>query len=71
MRGFRHFFYKALEDAASGNPSTSSRIKMEYMLGRTRFPKLEINYYRTNPLELAEEYLNAVPNLTIYEDEDV
>ena len=66
MKGFRRFFYKALKDAASDDSPTSSMIKKECMLGHTELPNLDA-HYRTNPLELAKEYLNAVPNLTIYE----
>ncbi len=35
------------------------------MMGHTGLIKLDRNYFKTHTLELAEEYLNAIPNLTI------
>ena len=34
-------------------------------MGHTGLIKLDRNYFKTHTLELAEEYLNAIPNLTI------
>ena len=42
-----------------------SLIKKEFMMGHTGLIKLDRNYFKTHTLELAEEYLNAIPNLTI------
>jgi hypothetical protein len=39
------------------------------MMGHTGLVKLDKNYFKTHVLELAEEYLNAVPNLTISDEE--
>lgn len=35
------------------------------MMGHAGLIKLDKNYFKTHTLELAEEYLNAIPNLTI------
>jgi hypothetical protein len=39
------------------------------MMDHTGLVKLDRNYFQTHVLELAEEYLNAVPNLTIDDSE--
>ena len=66
MNGFRRFCNKALKDAKSDDATLSSLIKKERMLGHTGLIKLDKNYFKTNSLEIAKEYLSAVPNLTIY-----
>ena len=38
-------------------------------MGHKGLLKLDPNYYKTNPLELADTYVNAVPNLTVSESE--
>ena len=70
MNGFRRFCNKALKDAVSDDSPLSSLIKKERMLGHTGIIKLDINYYKIDPLEIAKEYLRAVPGLTIYETWD-
>ena len=39
------------------------------MIGHKGLLKLDPNYYKTDPQELAYTYVNAVPNLTISESE--
>ena len=39
------------------------------MMAHTGLTKLDRNYFQTHTLELIEEYLNAVPNLTISNEE--
>ena len=67
MNGFRRFCNKALKSAKSGDSTLASLIKKERMLGHSGPIKLDKNYFKTNPLEIAKEYLSAVPNLTIHE----
>ena len=66
MNGFRRFCNKALKGAKSGDSTLASLIKKERMLGHSGPVKLDKNYFKTNPLEIAKEYLGAVPNLTIH-----
>lgn len=66
MNGFRRFFNKTLKDAKSNDSPISSLTKKERMMGHAGLIKLDVNYYKIDSLELAKEYLNAVPNLTIY-----
>ena len=39
------------------------------MMGHIGLTKLDKNYYKTHTLELAEEYINAIPDLTISDEE--
>ena len=66
MNGFRRFCNKALKDAKSDDSTLSSLIKKERMLGHVGLDKMDRSYFKTNMLEVAKEYLSAVPNLTIY-----
>ena len=66
MNGFRRFCNKALKDAKSDDAPLSSLIKKERMLGHTGLVKMDRNYFKSNMLEIAKEYLSAVPNLTIH-----
>ena len=66
MNGFRRFCNKALKDAKSDDSTLASMIKKERMLGHAGLLKMDRNYRKTNMLEIAEEYLGAVPNLTIH-----
>ena len=66
MNGFRRFCNKALKDAKSDDSVLSSLIKKERMLGHAGLLKMDRNYFKTNMLEIAKEYLGAVPNLTIH-----
>ena len=67
MNGFRRFCNKAMKDAKSGDSPLSSMTKKERMMGHTGLIKLDQNYFKTSQMELAKEYLYAVPNLTIHE----
>ena len=67
MNGFRRFCNKAMKDAASTDSPISSMIKKERMLGHSGLIKLDKNYFKVSSQELAKEYLNTVPNLTIHE----
>ena len=69
MNGFRRFWNKTCKESVSNDSALGSLIKKEFMMGHTGLIKLDKNYFKTHALELAEEYLNAVPNLTISEEE--
>ncbi|MDH5431117.1 MAG: integrase [Nitrosopumilus sp.] len=65
MNGFRRFWNKTCKESLSKDSPLGSLIKKEFMMGHTGLIKLDRNYFKTHTLELAEEYLNAIPNLTI------
>ena len=65
MQGFRRFWNKVCKESLSRDSPLASFIKKEYMMGHAGMFKLDKNYFQTQVIELAEEYLNAVPNLTI------
>ena len=65
MNGFRRFFNKTCKEALSGNSTLGSLIKHEFMMGHSGLTSLDENYFKTNALELAAEYVKAVPDLTI------
>ena len=67
MNGFRRFCNKGLKDARTDDAPVSSLIKKERMLGHGRLIALDAHYYKIPTMELAREYMNAVPNLTIHE----
>lgn len=69
MNGFRRFCNKTLKNALSNDSSIGALIKKEYMMGHFGLVKTDKNYFKAHVLELAEEYLNAVKDLTI-SDED-
>ena len=64
MNGFRRFWNKTCKEAASGD-SLASLIKKEYMMGHRGLVSLDQNYFKTNLLELAADYVKVVPDLTI------
>ena len=68
MNGFRRFWNKTCKEAASGD-SLASLIKKEYMMGHQGLVSLDQNYFKTNLLELAAEYIKVVPDLTIEDSE--
>lgn len=65
MNGFRRFWNKTCKESLSRDSPLGSLIKKEFMMGHIGLIKLDRNYFKTHTLELAEEYLNAIPNLTI------
>ena len=69
MNGFRRFWNKTCKESVSRDSPLASLIKKEFMMGHSGLIKLDRNYFKTHTLELAEEYLNAVPNLTISDEE--
>ena len=64
MNGFRRFHNKTCKDALAGS-TLGSLIKHEFMMGHHGLTSLDENYFKTDALELAAEYVKAVPDLTI------
>lgn len=71
MNGFRRFFNKINKETFSRDSPLASLIKKEMMLSHTGLLKLDKNYFQTHWKELVEEYLQAVPALTISSEERV
>ena len=65
MNGFRRFWNKACKESSSRESPLSSLIRKEYMMGHVGLVSLDRNYFKTHVMELAEEYLQSVPSLTI------
>lgn len=68
FNGFRRFFNKANKKSLSKNSVLASLILKETMMGHGGLIKLDKNYFKAHVGELIEEYLNAVPNLTISDE---
>ena len=69
FNGFRRRFTKTIKETKTSESSTAVLTKAEFMVGHVGVTKLDRNYYKTNTEELAETYVNAIPNLTISESE--
>lgn len=69
MNGFRRFFNKINKETLSKDSPLAALIKKEYQMGHTGLIKLDRSYFQSHMMELAQEYLNAVPNLTISDEE--
>ena len=69
MNGFRRFFNKSIKESDSRDSTLAQLIKKERMMDhKTGLIPLDANYFKTHVSELIEEYLHAVPNLTISEE---
>ncbi len=69
MNGFRYFFNKAVKESLKGESQLAQLIKAEYMMDHSGIVKFDRNYFKSGIMELVKEYLNAVPALTISDDE--
>lgn len=69
FNGFRYFFNKQNKKAYSEKGILASLILKESMMGHTGLIQLDKNYFREHAHELIEEYLKAVPALTISDEE--
>ena len=69
FNGFRYFFNKQNKKAYSEKGVLASLILKESMMGHTGLIQLDKNYFRVHAHELIEEYLKAVPALTISDEE--
>jgi integrase len=65
FNGFRRFFNKANKKSFSSNSVLASLIFKETMMGHGGLIQLDKNYFKSHIYELIEEFINAVPNLTI------
>jgi len=65
FNGFRRFFNKANKKSFSSNSVLASLIFKETMMGHSGLIQLDKNYFKSHIYELIEEFVNAVPNLTI------
>jgi len=65
MNGFRRYFNKINKETISKDSPLAALIKKEFMMEHTGLIKLDKNYFKTHLMELVEEYLQAVPDLTI------
>ena len=64
VHGFRKFFNKTCKEAMSGD-TVAVTTRLEYMMGHRGLVALDRNYFKTDMLEMAAVYLEAVPDLTI------
>jgi len=71
MNGFRRYFNKINKEVLSKDSPLAALIKKEMMLSHTGLIKLDKNYFKTQWKELVEEYIEAVPALTISSEERV
>lgn len=69
MNGFRRFFNKVNKETLSRDSPLATLIRKEYMMNHVGLVKTDRNYFKTHILELVEDYLTAVPNLTISNEE--
>jgi len=65
FNGFRRFFNKANKKSLSSTSVLASLILKETMMGHGGLIQLDKNYFKSHVGELIEEYVEAVPNLTI------
>ena len=65
FNGLRRFFNKANKNSLSKNSTLASLILKETMMGHGSLIKLDKSYFKEHIDELIEEYLIAIPNLTI------
>ncbi|MCE9653403.1 MAG: integrase [Nitrosarchaeum sp.] len=68
MNGFRRFFNRTNKESISKDSVLAQLIKKEVMMGHTGLISLDKNYFKLHMSELVEEYLNAVPDLTISDE---
>ena len=69
MNGFGRFFNKVGKEALSHDSPLAPLRKKEYMMGHQGTMPLDQNYFKTDVLELAAEYVNIVPDLNIDDSE--
>ncbi len=67
--GFRRFWDKVMMEAARNSDKLSALVKKERLLGHGGLVKTDKNYYWTNVLDLVPDYLVAMPELTINDEE--
>ena len=65
MNGFRRFLNKQMKSSKSKNSTLAELIFSERLMGHGGLIPLDYNYFKSNIVELIEQYLVAIPNLTI------
>ena len=71
MNGFRRFWNKTSKESVSKDSPLADLIKKEFMMGHVGLTKLDKNYFKVHIMELVEEYLTIMPNLTISDEERI
>lgn len=71
FNGFRRFFNKQNKRALSSNSPLAALILKENMMGHNGLIKLDRNYFKAHIEELIDEYVNAIPHLTISEEDQL
>ena len=67
--GFRRFWDKVMMEAARKSDKLSALVKKERLLGHDGLVKTDKNYYWTDVVDLVPDYLVAMPELTINDEE--
>ena len=65
--GSRRRFNKAMTDAPTDDILGAFQ-RRDHMMGRRGFVRLDQHYYPANPMDLAVDYLRAVPALTVTDE---
>ena len=65
FKGFRYFFDKRSKRGFSNNAVLAQLILKEKMMGHDGLIQLNKNYFREHIDELIQEYISAIPHLTI------
>ena len=63
--GFRYYFDKIIKNNASKGSVLAKLIKAEFMMNHTGLVPTDRNYFKSNLMELVEDYVNSVPELSI------
>lgn len=69
MNGFRRFFEKRIYEVQVNDSNLASLVRKERLMGHDGLVKLNKNYFENNVIELINEYLTVVPELTIDDSE--
>ena len=67
--GFRRFWDKVMMEQIRKGDMLSALVKKERLLGHEGIVKTDKNYYWTNILDMVPEYLQAMPELMINDEE--
>jgi hypothetical protein len=69
MHRFRKFYEKEAFESTNKDSKLAAYIKLSYIINHTGLTKLDEHYFKTHESELVEQYLNAIPNLIISDEE--
>ena len=65
--GFRRRFNKVMMDTPTADILGASQ-RRDHIMGHREFVRLDQHYYSANPMDLAVDYLHAVPALTVTDE---